>query len=466
MKINPSIFKAYDIRGIYPTDLNEENIIPIIKAIYTVFVESIGKEKLSVVLGRDMRLSSPVLFKKAKETLLNLGGEVIDIGLSSTPTFYFAVLNFKYDAGIQISASHNPKEYNGIKFVKRVDRHLIKFGAGTGMNKVAELVMNNTYISKNKQGVVKKHEDIVKDEVDFAFNLIKPKNIKKLKVVADPANAMASLYLREIFSKLPCELIEMNFELDGRFPAHPADPFKIENLESLRNKVKEEKADLGIAPDGDGDRVFFIDQKGEVVPTSLIASLISGEILKKHYHGKVIVDVRYTRNISRTIKKNNGVPIIGKVGHALITALMAKEKALFSGESSGHYYYQDTGYAESGVLTILYVLELIGKENKPISEIVKRYQSSFESGEVNFVLKSEIKAENVFKKIEDDYQDGQIVHIDGLSVDYPHWRLSLRSSNTEPLIRLNIEADTLEMVNKKLLELKNKIVNIGAEIKE
>jgi len=459
--MNPSIFKAYDIRGLYPQDLNEKNISTIIKAICQFFSEKLNKTDLTIVLGKDMRLSSPLLNEAAKKTLLDLGVTVVDIGLSSTPTVYFAVHYFQYDAGIQISASHNPKDWNGIKFLYRQGNKLIKVSKNTGMEEIKNLSLKNQFSFPKKTGKLIE-KNILKDEVDYAFQLVKPQ-IKKFKVVADPANAMGALYIGEIFKRTGCELIKMNFNLDGTFPAHEANPIKFETLKPLREKVIFEKADFGMATDGDGDRIFFIDEKGQIVPATLISALIAREILKKSKNEKILVDIRYTRNTVKVVKDLGGTPIINVVGHALITEHLNKVDGAFSGESSGHFFFRETGGAESAVRVIYYVMDIISKYNQPLSEIIKELFSSYESSEFNFVLPEGTNSKDFLIKISQDYQDGQPNWMDGLSIDYPDWRFNIRASNTEALIRLNLEADSKELMKKKLEELKNKILLLGAK---
>jgi len=459
--MNPSIFKAYDIRGLYPQDLNEKNISTIIKAICQFFSEKLNKTDLTIVLGRDMRLSSPLLNEAAKKTLLDLGVTVVDIGLSSTPTVYFAVHYFQYDAGIQISASHNPKDWNGIKFLYRQGNKLIKVSKNTGMEEIKNLSLKNQFSFPKKTGKLIE-KNILKDEVDYAFQLVKPQ-IKKFKVVADPANAMGALYIGEIFKRTGCELIKMNFNLDGTFPAHEANPIKFETLKPLREKVIFEKADFGMATDGDGDRIFFIDEKGQIVPATLISALIAREILKKSKNEKILVDIRYTRNTVKVVKDLGGTPIINVVGHALITEHLNKVDGAFSGESSGHFFFRETGGAESAVRVIYYVMDVISKYNQPLSEIIKELFSSYESSEFNFVLPEGTNSKDFLIKISQDYQDGQPNWMDGLSIDYPDWRFNIRASNTEALIKLNLEADSKELMKKKLEELKNKILLLGAK---
>lgn len=466
MKINPAIFKAYDIRGIYPQDINEENIEDIIKTIYTFFVQSLQKENLEIVLGRDMRFSSPALFAKTKKTLLKYPAKIVDIGLASTPTFYFVCLKYGYDAGIQISASHNPPEYNGIKFVKRVGERLVKIGAGTGMEEVKKIALSKNFIKRRGKGEVITKKDVLTEEIDFAFKLVNPKNIKKLKVVADPANAMGILFLEELFKRTPCKLIKMNFKLDGAFPAHQPDPLQFKTLRDLQKRVLKEKADLGIAPDGDGDRVFFIDEKGKIIPASLITSLISKEILSKKSGERILVDIRYTRNASKVCQDNGGAIIISRVGHALITEHLNREDGAFAGESSGHFFFRETGGTESSVRAILHTLEVMGREDKPISHILSQFVSSFESGEINFELKVGNSAEKVFTFMASEYKNGKISYLDGIAIDYPSWRFNIRASNTEPLIRLNVEGEIKNLTTQKVKELKEKIIRLGAKIKE
>ncbi len=465
MNINPKIFKAYDIRGIYPIDINEENFSVIIKSIFTFFHKKLKKNHLSFVLGRDMRLSSPSLYKIAKKTLIESGADVIDIGLSSTPTVYFCVLHYQYDLGIQISASHNPSQWNGVKFCFRNGKKLTKISKDTGMEDVKQIALSGKFTKLKKKGSIIEKE-VLKDEVQYAFSLVKPKHIGKIKVVADAANAMGALYLDEIFSRIPSKLIRMNFTLNGSFPAHQADPLQFKTLRDLQKRVVKEHADLGICPDGDGDRVFFIDEKGAVIPATIITSLVAREILKNKKGEKILFDVRYTRNTINSIKSYGGIPILCKVGHALITAALNKESGAFAGESSGHFYFRETGGAESSIRVILYVLESICREKKPISTIVKNLTFSIESGELNFLLPKNIDLEQFKETLIKKYFKGKVTKFDGLSIDYPEWRFNIRVSNTEGVLRLNVEGKTDKIVETKNNELKNLILNTGATVKE
>jgi len=465
LTVPDKVFKAYDIRGIYPEDIDEKKIELIIKGIYTFFVNDLKKKNLTIVLGRDMRISSPSLFEVAKKTLVSMGAKVIDIGLASTPTFYFAILHYGYDVGIQISASHNPPQYTGAKFAKRVDQSLVKISKLTGMEEVKALVKKQNFYQSSTVGSVEEKKDVLIEDVKDSIRSVEMPKLKKFKIVADPANAMGILYLEELFQQIPADLIRMNFTLDGTFPVHQPDPLEFKNLKDLCQRVVDEKADFGIAPDGDGDRIFFIDEKGGVIPATLISTLVASEVLKANPAANIIVDIRYTRNVVNMVKKMGGKPLISVVGHALITEKLNRENALFAGESSGHFYFEETGGGESSLRVILYVLKAMIEEGKPLSEIVAAYRTSIESGEFNFVLKEGTVAKNLLKQIAQSYQTGTVSWLDGLAVDFTDWRFNIRTSNTEPLLRLNVEGMTKEIVDSKKQELEAKILASGASAK-
>ncbi len=464
--LDPTIFKAYDIRAIYPTSLNEEVMGDVMHSIYTYLSSRLSKKNLTVVLGRDMRISSPTLFKKAKEILVACGATVIDIGLVATPTVYFTVLKYGYDAGIQISASHNPKDYNGIKMVIRNNKALIKIGNETGMMEIKDIAMNKKFVQFTNDGKVVEKKDILKEEVTAALEVITPGDISNLKIVADPANAMGILPLTDLFGRIKTNFIPMNFELDGTFPAHQADPLQHKTLVGLQERVKAEKANLGITTDGDADRVMFIDEKGEIIPATYITALIAGEMLKDFPGERILVDIRYTRNVENIVKKLGGKLGYTKIGHALITAQTNKENAIFAGESSGHYYFRGMGGCESSLRVILYVLRVLAREKQPISEILSNMKSSVESGEFNFELPKNTNVKELLSNIIQEYKDGELSTLDGIAIEYPEWRFSIRTSNTEPLLRLNIEGKTVELVRGKVSEIRQYIESTGATLKE
>lgn len=442
-----NIFKSYDIRGTYPDQLNEENAVPITKAIYKLLQEQTGKATpLTIVVGRDMRLSTPALFKAVSETLVDLGARVIDLGIVPTTTFYYAVFSNKYDGGIQITASHNPKEYNGLKIVRISDTGLVKIGKSTGMDDIKKYSLEGVKFGIYEKGSIETQENTIRDEVEAALRITGNPQIKKFKIVADPANALGALYIEELFKVIPAELVKMNFELDGTFPAHQADPLQAETLVDLQKKVLERGADLGLAPDGDGDRLFFIDDKGNIVPPTIITALVAKELLSEHKGEKIVVDIRYIITPKKIVEESEGVFELTRVGHAFITEKLHQTGAIFAGESSAHYYFRETGNAESQVPIILMVLKVLTRENKKLSEIVQDLKRSHESGEINFKVTN---AKELMDIIKEEFRDGELSTIDGIAVSYPDWRFSIRTSNTEPLLRLNIEAESAETVQSK-----------------
>lgn len=448
MTIEPHIFKGYDIRAIYPTDINEENIVPIVRAIYTFFHK--GKdasEALTLVVGTDMRTSSPSLTKIAIDTLVELGAHVIDVGMVSTPTFYFAVNHYGYEAGIQITASHNPKEWNGIKIVKNSPEGLLKIGKATGIDEIRDLAITGVSVAPIAGGSVEKKEHVVEEEVQNALHIVGNPEIKPFKIVGDAANAMGGVYIDALMKHIPGELVRMNFTLDGTFPAHQPDPLQAETLVDLQKRVVEEKADLGLAPDGDGDRLFFIDEKGNIVPPTIITSIVAKDLLAKKPGSTILVDIRYILTPQKIVAENGGKVEITRVGHAYITESMNKYGGIFAGESSAHYFFHDTGNAESQIPIILTVLKVLSEKNKPFSEVIEEYRRSYESGEFNFKVTN---AKQILEVIKTKYHDGVLNEMDGVAINFPSWRMSIRTSNTEPLLRLNVEALTkVEMVVKR-----------------
>lgn len=441
------IFKSYDIRGIYPDEINEGNVVAITRAIYKFFQQSAKSDNsLKIVIGRDMRISSPSLFEVITNTLVSIGAEVIDVGLVSTPTFYFAVLNYTYDCGIQISASHNPKEYNGLKIVRKTDKGILKIGKPTGMEDIKKMAIEGVEFDNAEKGEITKHEGVLKDEVANAIKIANTPKLKEFKIVADPANAMGALYIDELFKTVPGRLVKMNFDLDGTFPVHQPDPLQFDTLVDLQKKVLEEGADLGLAPDGDADRLYFIDEKGGIVLPSSITSLIAMELLKEK-EGKVLVDLKYVFTPKKTIEEFGGEIVISKTGHAYITEAMHANEGLFAGEASGHFYFGVTGGAESPMPVILMILAIMTRENKPLSVLAEEVRSSHESGEINFKVKN---SSEIMEALKQHYSEGEFSDLDGIAVSFPDWRFSLRSSNTEPLLRLNIETHQhLDVEGKK-----------------
>lgn len=459
MNIPEHIFKGYDIRAVYPTEMDEVTIVPIVKAIYKfLHKDKPENEPLTLVVGTDMRTSSPALTKAAIQTLVELGAHVIDIGVVSTPTFYFCVSHYGYEAGFQVTASHNPKEWNGIKIVKNSDKGLIKIGRSQGLEDIKKMALAGESLTPIEGGTVETKSGFLEDEINNALQILGNPHFNKFKIVADTANAMGAQYVATVFSKVDADLVKMNFELDGTFPAHQPDPLQAETLVDLQKRVIDEHADLGLAPDGDGDRLFFIDEKGQIVPPTIITSIVAKELLKNNPGEQILVDIRYLLTPKKIIEENGGRMMITKVGHAYITEGLHNSGGIFAGESSGHYFFRATGNAESQMPMILTVLKVLTETGKPFSEVVEDYRRSYESGEFNFKVSN---APEILEAIKSKYADGEVETMDGVAISYPTWRLSVRTSNTEPLLRLNVESYTKEVMEQKRDELKPLIESLA-----
>ena len=355
MKINSKIFKAYDVRGVYGQDLDKETAYLLGHA-YVELRSKDGKTgELNIVVAEDMRLSSPQLKSSLINGLTEAGANVIDIGLASTPTFYFAVANYGYDGGIVVSASHNPAEWNGFKLVRE---KALPISGESGIYFLRDKVIGGDFKLGKTAGKILKKDDVLKDQIKYDLKFVDLSKIKPLKIVVDSANGMGAQYVEELFKHLPSELIKMNFKLDGTFPAHEADPIKKENIIDLQEKVIEEKADLGIAIDGDGDRIFFIDNNGEVIGQSIIRGVLAMIFLREKPGVKICYDIRPGRITRDLIEENGGTPIVTRVGHSLIKEQAIKEGAYFAGESSGHFFLNmDIGCFEVPVIIILKLLQ-------------------------------------------------------------------------------------------------------------
>ncbi len=446
-KMDQSIFKAYDIRGIYPTQLDEEFAYNLGRGYATFILQKNPKAK-NIVVGRDMRLSSPALKKELVKGLNDSGLNVIDIGLASTPTFYFAVAFYDYDGGIQVSASHNPKEYNGFKIV---EKKASPIGKNTGIFEIRDIILKNDFSKNSKKGKVIMKNGILDDLLKYQLSDINLAKIKKFKIVVDAANSMGALDVEEFFKKVPVELIKINFKLDGTFPSHQADPLDEKNMELLKGRILEHGADLGLATDGDGDRYFFVDEKGNSLRQEILRGIMAQIELIENPGATVAYDIRPGRITKDMIDEMGGKAIITPVGHSLIKEIMDDSDAVFGGESSGHYMYKKSyGTFEMPAILTAKFLKFLSEKNMPFSEAVKPYQKYFHSGEINFKVES--VAEKL-KGIEEKYSDGEINKLDGVTVEYPDWWFNVRGSNTEPLIRLNLESKSKDLTEEKVKEV-------------
>ncbi|MEM3374781.1 MAG: phosphomannomutase/phosphoglucomutase [Candidatus Woesearchaeota archaeon] len=434
-----SIFKAYDIRGIYPEEINEKIVYDIGRAYVIKF-----KPK-KITIGRDMRNSSPKLFEALVKGVIDQGCDVVDVGLVSTPMMYFSVWYYKdkfnYDGGLMVSASHNPPKYNGIKMV---DKSGLPVSGETGIYEIGEMIKNLKEPIAKKKGKIEKKE-IMQDYINHSLKY-KKNPIKKFKIVLDTANAMGGPVSSEFFKHINCELTHLFAELDGNFPNHEANPLKEENMKALQKKVLEKKADIGIAFDGDADRVAFVDEKGNIIASDLIIPLVAKILLQDHKGAKILYDVRSSKIVGEKIQEYGGISGRCKVGHSLVKQQMKKENAIFAGELSGHYYLKEEHYAEAPFFVILKILELMTKENKKLSELINPLKKYYQSGEINSEVKDK---EAKMKELAEIFKDGKINWLDGITIEYPDFWFNVRPSNTEPLLRLNLEANTKELMEKK-----------------
>ncbi len=456
MKVEASIFKAYDVRGLYPSQINTDVAYAIGRSYATFLLKKMPRETMRVAVAGDMRLSTPELKQQFIRGLLDSGIAVDDIGMLSTPTFYFAVAYYGYDAGAQVSASHNPKDWNGFKFV---GRHATPVSYTSGIEEVKKTIENDQYaplVAEKDRGILQQRPGVLDtilneqmEEIGKDFAKIKP-----FKIAIDGANGMGGPDMKAFFAKLPCTVVWMNDTPDGTFPAHPADPMKEENTADLRKKIVEEHCDLGISSDGDGDRYFFFDEKGELVPQEILRGILAQIELFTHIGATVVYDVRPGKITRDMIDDAGGRAIRSPVGHSIIKEIMIKEKAIFGGESSGHFFYKlPYGTFEAPFMLLSKLLHFLTAKDKPFSEIVKPYKRYFNSGEINTKLESREKGLEKLKQIQEKYRDGALSQIDGLSITYNDYWFSVRLSNTEPLIRLIVEATYKELMEKKRDEI-------------
>ncbi|MBU1004918.1 MAG: phosphomannomutase/phosphoglucomutase [Nanoarchaeota archaeon] len=436
-----SIFKAYDVRGVYPSELNEEIAYKVGRAFVTFLKVD------NVAVSQDMRESSDSIKKSLIKGIIDQGADVIEVeGLCSTPKNYFACWFLKASGSIMVTASHNPGKYNGFKFTRE---QAIPISGDTGIKEIEQLVLKNKFKEVTHKGKVVR-KDIEKEYANHVLNMIDVKKIKPLKVVIDAGNGMGGKDIELVLDNLPLKVTKMYFEPDGSFPNHEANPLKEENLIDLKKRVLGEKADFGIALDGDADRVFFIDENGETVASDLITCLIAEEILLMNPGENVLYDLRSSWIVKEIIEKNKGKAHMCRVGHAFIKEQMRKENAVFAGELSGHFYFKDNFYTDSAVIAALKVIQIISEKGKKLSELVKPLRKYFASGEINSEVEDK---EGKMKELAEKYSSGKVSYLDGIRIDFKDWWFNVRPSNTEPLLRLNLEAKSNEMMEKKRDEI-------------
>lgn len=439
MSIDTSIFKAYDIRGIYPDQLNKELAYKIAQG-YVEVIKPQGK----VLVGRDVRLHSEEIQKALIEGLTDAGVNVVDVGLISTDMSYFGVGHFNYAGALVATASHNPAEYHGVKMTAA---GVVPVSLETGIDKIRDFVVADKRIEKEKGSVEK--QDILEDYAKFILDFIDPSKIKPLKVVINPNFGAGGIVFKKIveIGKLPLEIIPLNADPDGNFPKGRPDPLIPENRIEFSELVKSSGADLGITWDADSDRVFFCADDGLFLDPYYLNTLLIKLLLTKNPGEKVVYDIRYTWALIDAIQENGGTPIVSRVGHSYIKQIMREQNALFGAESSGHTYYRDYWFADCGMLPAMQILEHLSSGDQKLSEQVKLVMEKYIiSGEINTTV-ADAKAK--MAEIKQKYSDGEISDLDGVTVEYPDYRFNVRPSNTEPLLRLNLEAKSQEVMESK-----------------
>jgi phosphomannomutase len=445
MTIPRHIFKTYDIRGLVDKDITPEFAYHFGRAFATFLRRDLGGKQPTIAVGYDMRPSSVIYEAEVVKGLIAQGANVIRIGLLSTPGFYFGVSHVKADGGVQISASHNPAAYNGFKMVRA---RSVAISGETGIQAIADIMEKDDFGEAGALGQIREVSEIAKFQVEAEIAFANVGELPKLKVVADSANGMGAQYLDLAFAKHEFDVTRMYWDLDGTFPNHEADPFKPENREAICAKVKETGADIGITTDGDGDRIFFVDDTGEVVDPAIVRGLVARAMLRRFPGATICYDIRPGKITEDMIREAGGNPVVTRVGHALIKEQMIKTGAVFAGESSGHFYMSmPEGVYEAPVSTMLVMMGEMVREGKKLSEIVAPLKKYAHSGEINFHVDDKLAA---IARIKEHFADGQITELDGLSVIYPDFWFNVRMSNTEPLLRLNLEAiDYVTMQFKK-----------------
>jgi phosphomannomutase len=435
--LDPKVFKAYDVRGIYPAELDEEGAYAIGRA----FVDEFEPRKIAV--GRDMRVSAPSMTKAVIEGAADGGADVLDLGLVGTEMVYFGVGELGLDGGVAVTASHNPKEYTGMKIVRA---GALPVGGDSGLLRIRDRAQKD-FGAPQRRGEIREY-DIWPAYVDRVLSFVDVDAIKPLNVVIDGANGMAGVMLLPVLERLPIDAITYFLEPDGTFPNHEPNPLLPENREFIVAKVLEHNAELGIAFDGDADRCFFVDDTGEFVPGDFVTALLAEIVLEKTPGAKIIYDVRASWAVPETISKAGGEPLINRVGHAFIKHRMREEGAVFGGEISGHYYFRDFSQADSGVVPFLLMLELISKRGQSLSEILRPYRERyFLTGELNTPVPD---VDRKLRELEERFGSaGRVTHLDGISVDAEEWHMNVRPSNTEPLLRLNLEARSRDLMERK-----------------
>ncbi|MGE3705025.1 MAG: phosphomannomutase/phosphoglucomutase [Vicinamibacterales bacterium] len=441
MILNPGIFKAYDVRGVYPGEIHEEGA----RLIGAGFVAYLNAKRIGI--GRDMRLSSPSLAAAFIEGATAMGADVIDYGMVPTDVLYFAVATDKLDGGVQVTASHNPKQYNGMKMVREGAAAL---SGDAGIGDIRDMIANGTLPPPAAVRGTVTQKNVVAAYVEHVMSFIDPSVIRPFNCVLDAGSGMGGLIGPLLFDRLPCKTTRLCFEIDGRFPNHEANPLIEENRQDITEAVLREKADIGIAWDGDADRCFFIDGAGEFVAGDFVTALLAEAFLLKNPGATIIYDLRASHAVRDVVAQYGGTSHMNRVGHAFFKKRMRETNGIFGGEVTGHYYFRENFFADNGFIPALLILELMSKKGKSLRDLLEPLRAKyFISGEINTKLPSMDAVPEKLAQIATRYADGQQMTLDGISVEYPDWHFNVRASNTEPLLRLNLEATTPQRMEAK-----------------
>jgi phosphomannomutase len=441
MKLNADIFKAYDVRGVYPGEIDEAGA----RAIGAGFIAYLKAKR--VALGRDMRVSSPSLAAAFIDGVTSQGADVVDYGMIPTDMLYYAVATDGLEGGVQITASHNPKQYNGMKMVRQ---EALPLSGDAGISDIRDMIAADRLPAPSaRRGQVTSH-NVLGAYVDHVMSFIDPSIVKPFNVVLDAGSGMGGLVAPKLFERLPCRTTRLCFEIDGTFPKHEANPLIEENRRDIVERVVAEKADVGIAWDGDADRCFFITGTGEFVSGDFVTALLAEAFLMKNPGASIIYDLRASYAVKDVVASYGGTALMNRVGHAFIKQRMRETNAIFGGEVTGHYYFRDNFYADNGFIPAMLMLELMSRKNKSLHQLLEPLTAKyFISGEINTKLARMDQVPAKLQQIADKHASGKQYRLDGLSVEYPDWHFNVRPSNTEPLLRLNLEAQTKAMMDEK-----------------
>lgn len=447
-----NIFKAYDVRGIYPDEINKENAYKIGFATVKFLQAKNPNKELNLVVGEDARLASPTLRGAVIDAITKAGANVYYVGQCTTPLFYFSVNKLKADGGIMVTASHNPSQYGGLKVVGFESSPI---GTESGLKEIEKISQGTLELAKELGKI--QEVSLVGDYINFVIKNSKADSgLDKLKIAIDAGNGMTPLILKPLFEKLAIKPDQLYFEIDCSFPNHSPDISKAEALTDLKKRVIDTRADLGIAFDGDGDRIMFVDERGEIIKAEYILGLLFKDGSSFFRKPRVVYDIR----ISKSVKELLGLRgIKSRPGHSFMKTVMRTNNANMGGELSGHFFFKEIGYVESSDLVMLKILKIVSNSGKHLSELIEPFQKYYHSGEINIPIENRESGVQMIQNLKESYKNGKIDEIDGVTVEYQDWWFNLRLSNTEPIVRLVVEADKKDLMDRKVKELTEEIKN-------